>query len=50
MRKVRGSGSPTVSRNCSPYEWISPVSGGVGDPVAVELEEIVGGCHQPPLR
>ncbi len=26
-----------------------PSLGGVGDPVAVELEEIVGGCHQPPF-
>jgi hypothetical protein len=25
------------------------VSGGVGDPVGVELEDAVGRCYQPPL-
>jgi hypothetical protein len=33
---------------CGFGRWISP--GGGRDPVAVELQEVVGGVDQPPLR
>jgi hypothetical protein len=45
MRKARGSWLGERFRGVVPCGRLWWVSGGVGDPVAVELQEIVGCCH-----
>jgi hypothetical protein len=51
MRKVRESG--LAGGSAEPVHGMSgfaPVLGGTGDQVVVELEQVVGRCHQSPLR